>query len=559
MTSPTLPTITRPEKSELLMPAGSLTKLKTAILYGADAVYAGTPDLSLRTQSSFTLEELVEGVEYAHAHGKKIYLTLNLFTHNSDIEKLPLFVETIRKVKPDGAIVADPGVFQFIREHAPEIEAHVSTQANVSSWLTVDFWKNQGASLVVLARETSFEDLAEIREKQPDIKLEAFVQGSMCMTYSGRCLLSNFMSERGANQGNCAHSCRWKYKLHLKLKDGTDKAIEITDQNSDLFEFLMEEQFRPGDLFPIEEDNFGSYILNAKDLCLMPVLPEYLKLGVDSLKIEGRNKSEYYAAITARAYRLAIDDWYKDPENWDPEPYLKELYTLQNRGFTMGFHEGRLTGVAHNYDRTKPVGGWQFGGVIKEWQGDDMILEIRNFLSPGDVMEFLPPHEIEPIRLRLYEFFDAKTGKKTEKVSAGQGKSIRVPATAFDKENPQSIKERLPALTVARRETPMSEEERVSRLSEIRATELERGLITEEEYRAIMDDPELLGKRISMKANTGKGPKVGLDSCCGKGCNGCMMFWQDDKYAKAREKMKTKKIGEMLSSEEKTAAETVEA
>ncbi|WP_240475017.1 peptidase U32 family protein [Terasakiella pusilla] len=547
MSMPPLPTITRPERSELLMPAGSLNKLKTAILYGADAVYAGTPDLSLRTQSSFTLEELVEGVQYCHDHGKRIYLTLNLFTHNSDIEKLPLFIETIRKVKPDGVIIADPGVFQFVRQNAPDIEAHVSTQANVCSWLTVDFWKNQGASLVVLARETSFEELAEIREKQPEIKLEAFVQGSMCMTYSGRCLLSNFMSERGANQGNCAHSCRWKYKLNLKLKDGTDKAIEITDQNADLFEFLMEEQFRPGELFPIEEDNFGSYILNSKDLCLMPVLPEYLKLGVDSLKVEGRNKSEYYAAITARAYRLAIDDWYKDPENWDPEPYLRELYTLQNRGFTMGFHEGRLTGVAHNYDRTKPVGGWQFGGLVREWDGDEMIFEIRNFMLPGDVIEFLPPNEIEPIRLRLYEFIDAKTGEATEKVNPGQGKAIRIPASAFDKENPESIKQRIPELTVARRETPMSEEERVSRLSEIRAQELERGLITEEEYRQIMDDPELLGKRISMKANTGhRAPKQGIESCCGKGCNGCLMFWQDDKYAKAREKMKSKKIGEML-------------
>lgn len=546
MSLPPLPVINRPERSELLMPAGSLTKLKTAILYGADAVYAGTPDLSLRTKSSFTLEELVEGVEYVHAHGKRIYLTLNLFTHNSDIEKLPQFIETIRKVKPDGAIISDPGVFQYVRQHAPEIEAHVSTQANVCSWLTVDFWKNQGASLVVLARETSFDELAEIREKQPEIKLEAFVQGSMCMTYSGRCLLSNFMSERGANQGNCAHSCRWKYRLNLRLKDGKEKEIEITDQNADLFEFLMEEQFRPGELFPIEEDNFGSYILNSKDLCLMPVLPEYLKLGVDSLKVEGRNKSEYYAAITAKAYRHAIDSWYEDPDNWDPDPYLKELYTLQNRGYTMGFHEGRLEAVAHNYDRTKPVGGWQFGGVIREWDGDEMVFEVRNFMIPGDVLEFLPPHELEPIRLRVYDFIDATTGEQTDKVSAGQGKSIRLHIDLFDQEDSEALKKRLPVLTVARRETPMSEEERVSRLAEIRAQELERGLITEEEYRAIMDDPELLGKRISMKTNLGKSPKQGVDGCCGKGCNGCLLFWKDPKYEKAREKMKGKKIGEML-------------
>ena len=204
------------------------------------------------------------------------------------------------------------------------------------------FGKEQGADLCVLAREVSFQELKEIREKCQNIKLEVFVHGAMCMTYSGRCLLSNFMSERGANQGNCAHSCRWNYKLKMRLKDGTIQELEINDQNKDMFEFLLEEEMRPGEFMPFEEDVRGSYILNSKDLNLMPKLDEYLSLGIDSFKIEGRNKSIYYVAIAARAYRMAIDDWYKDPDNWSADKYLTELDTLSNRGYTIAFHEGRL-------------------------------------------------------------------------------------------------------------------------------------------------------------------------------------------------------------------------
>ncbi|KAA3657908.1 MAG: peptidase U32, partial [Chloroflexi bacterium] len=228
----------RPLSAELLMPAGSLLKLKTAILYGADAIYMGTPDMSLRTQSDFTLEDVVAGIAYAHERGKKVYLTLNLFSHNKDIEKLPIFLETIRKLQPDGLIIADPGIFQYVRQHAPELELHISTQANVCSWLSVQFWESQGASLVVMAREVTFAEMQEIREKCPDIKLEAFIHGSMCMTYSGRCLLSNYLTERGANQGNCAHSCRWHYKVKLQLKDGTSQEVELNDDNKELFNCL---------------------------------------------------------------------------------------------------------------------------------------------------------------------------------------------------------------------------------------------------------------------------------------------------------------------------------
>jgi len=528
-------------RSELLMPAGSLAKLKTAILYGADAVYAGTPDLSLRTQSSFTLEELLEGVRFAHERGKRIYLTLNLFTHNRDIEKLPEFVKTVRTVNPDGVIVSDQGVFHYLREHAPELDLHVSTQANACSWLTVQSWAAMGAKLCVLAREVSFEELTEIREKCPDIKLEAFVHGAMCMTYSGRCLLSNYLAERGANQGNCAQSCRWNYKVRARRKDGEE--VDITPENKDDFDFYLEEEFRPGELMKLEEDDRGSYILNAKDLCLMPKLDDYLRIGVDSLKIEGRNKSEYYAAVTARAYRLAIDAWYADPENWSSDPYLREIYTLQNRGYSLGFHDGRLSNLAHNYERTDTVGGWLFAGLIERWDGDDMIFGLRNTLKVGAVIEFLAPQEIEPIRLRLYEFENADTGEVADKANPGQGRAIRIPAALFHNEDVANLKAMLPALTVGRTEAVLNEDRQALLQGNLMSMDVERGLRDGSEAR-----PSLKGR-----AHTGKTPALGLDSCCGLGCNGCLMFWNDDKYEKARETLKAKKIGHMLDKQEASA------
>ena len=338
------------QKSELLLPAGSLVKLKTAILYGADAVYAGTPDMCLRAQSKMTKEDLKEGIEFVHARGKKIYLTLNLFMHNRDVEKLPQFVATLRELKPDGVLIADPGVFQYVKDNAPELNLFVSTQANICSWQAVKFWQKQGAKLCVLGREVTYEEMKEIREKCPDILLECFMHGAMCMSYSGRCLISNYLADRSSNQGKCAHCCRWHYKLHLRLKDGNIKEIEINDQNKDAFEFLLEEEFRPGEYFEVMEDEHGGYMLNSKDMCLMPRLDDLLKIGMDSLKVEGRNKTEYYAGIVARAYRRAIDDYYAAPDNWDYHKYMPELDTLQNRGYCLGFHDGKLTNISQNYE-----------------------------------------------------------------------------------------------------------------------------------------------------------------------------------------------------------------
>lgn len=436
--------------AELLLPAGSLVKLKTAILYGADAVYAGTPDMCLRAQSKMTMEDLKEGIEFVHQKGKKIYLTLNLFMHNSDVKKLPQFVDTLRELKPDGVLIADPGVFDYVKEHAPELNRFVSTQANICSSLAVKFWQKQGAKLCVLGREVTFAEMQEIRQDCPDILLECFMHGAMCMSYSGRCLISNYLADRSANQGKCAHCCRWHYKLHLRLKDGNIKEIEINKQNKDAFEFLLEEEFRPGEYYEVVEDEHGGYILNSKDMCLMPRLNDLLSIGMDSLKVEGRNKTEYYTGVVARAYRQAIDDYYNKPESWDYQKYMGELDTLQNRGYCLGFHDGKLTNISQNYEYTRTLGDWLFAGSIIEWQGDDAIFEIRNYINSGEFIEFLVPGSLDNIRLSLSEFEDAVSGEITPRVSAGQNKQIRIRPQAWDKDI-KEIKKLLPQYSIARK------------------------------------------------------------------------------------------------------------
>ncbi len=535
------------KKPELLLPAGNLERLKTAILYGADAVYCGTPDMSLRVKSGFSLEDVIEGIEYAHLHGKKVYLTLNLFSHNKDIEKLPQFVETVQKVKPDGLIISDPGVFQFVKERAPELELHISTQANVASWLTVDFWQKQGASLVVMAREVSFEELTEIRAKCPDIKLETFVHGSMCMTYSGRCLLSNFMAERGANQGSCAHSCRWGYKVKIKLKDNSEHEIEINENNKDLFDFFLEEEIRPGALMPFEEDMHGSYILNSKDLCLLPKLDEYIKLGLDSFKVEGRNKTEFYAGSVARVYRCAIDDYVKDPENWKAENYMDEINAVANRGYTLAFHDGRLTNLAHDYESTGSTSFYEYAARVLEWDGDDMILEGKNLIESGDVLEFLSPFQREPILLRAYKFNMLKKGnwQEVDKLHGGQKPQFKIPASDFHLIDKEELKRLLPPLSLVRKEKMNIEAEKLKVESRHLSHQLEAGEVKEEKY-DVKRKKYFQAREIGDEKIAPKTPRIGVEGCCGKGCNGCLIFWHDEKYAKAREILKTKKMGEML-------------
>lgn len=522
--------------SELLMPAGSLRRLRTALLYGADAVYAGTPDLSLRTQSSFSLDELREGIALTHRLGKKIYLTLNLFAHNRDIEKLPTFVDTLRELRPDGLIVADPGVFSFVRRHAPELELHVSTQANVVSWAAVEHWRQLGAKLVVLAREVSFDELTEIRRRCPDIRLETFVHGSMCMTYSGRCLLSNYMAERGSNQGSCAHSCRWKYQLKVRRPGGGHELLEIDDTNFRDYEFFLQEEFRPNELYPIEEDDRGSYILNSRDLCLMPKLDSYLELGVDSLKVEGRNKNEFYLAVVTRAYRQAIDAYRRAPHDWDPEPYMQELETSRSRGYTLGFHEGRLTNLAHDFEEGQSLSAFEFAGFVRAVEHDALVLELRNRLVPGDVLEFLLPSGLEVLRVRCYDYRDAATGDVSATVSAGNGRAIRIPTSAFHNDDPATVTERVPELTVARKRSVLSDQQALSLQHNRRSQQAELGLISVEQ----------LSRARQGDAGPRPAPRLGLDGCCGLGCNGCLMFWHEPKFERARQKLKNAGLGRRL-------------
>ncbi|WP_243613654.1 U32 family peptidase C-terminal domain-containing protein [Shimia aestuarii] len=540
-------------RSELLMPAGNLRKLKMAVLYGADAVYLGTPDLSLRTKSEFSLEDVIEGVEFCHAHGRRAYLTLNLFSHNKDIPKLDEYLETVRKVKPDGLIISDPGVFQYVRERAPEIPLHVSTQANIASWLTTQFWQSQGADLVVLAREVSFPELEEIREKCPDIKLEAFVHGAMCMTYSGRCLLSNFMAERGANQGNCANSCRWNYKFHMRLKDGTVQELIVDEDNLDMFEFLLEEGVRPGEFLPIQEDERGSYILNSKDLCLLPKLDDYLRIGVDSLKVEGRGKSEYYAAIVARAYRMAIDDYYADPENWNAADYMEELETVGNRGYTLAFHKGRLTNLAHGYEHTQAIAQWEYAGVVTEVTDDAFHVEVKNKLEPGDVIEIVSPTARNTVLLRAYEYEVAETGEIKDVIHGSTKTIIRLPFSLFEHEDADDLRANFPVFTVLRKERALTEEQWARLKLDKTALAMEvKDTTGETAYRRRRD---ALVEAIESDANTRrfKTNRVGTEGCCGKGCNGCLIFWQDDSYAKAREILLQRKQGAMLTKAEAAA------
>ena len=448
------------KKPELLVPAGSLARLKTAILYGADAVYCGTPTMSLRAKSKFTLEEVLDGIEFAHSRGKKVYLTVNLFAHNSDIQKLPEYLEVLKQTKPDGVIVADPAIFTYLRQHAPELNLHVSTQASVTSWLGVKFWQDLGAKMCVLARELSFDELREIREKCPDIKLETFIHGAMCMSYSGRCLLSNYFTGRGANQGKCAHSCRWNYKIHLKLKEDISKEILLNKDTKELFDFLLEEETRPNDFLAVEETENGSYLLNSKDLCLLPVLPEFLKIGIDCLKIEGRNKTQYYAGMVARTYRKAIDDYFENPDKWDYNKYLDELYTISNRGFSLAFAHESPTNLATNYGMTKSLSEYEFAGYVESWGNDYINVAVKNRLDSGDELEFILPHRNRIIKMKINSFINAKTDEITDVVHAGQDPVIKIPLEWFDnKMSKDEIMLNLPPLTLIRKKRVLTEQE----------------------------------------------------------------------------------------------------
>ena len=361
------------KKVELLAPAGDLEKFKTAIQYGADAVYLAGDKLGLRTASkNLSLDDIKEATKLAHDLDKKVYLTLNVISHNKDLEGVDEYIQSLDEAGVDAFIVSDPGIFQKVKTLAPSKEIHISTQANITNTATVEFWKSLGADRVILARELSLEEIKEIKNEVKDsIMIEAFVHGAMCMSYSGRCLLSNFMTGRSANMGDCAHPCRYKY-------------------------YLMEET-RPGEYYPITEDEKGSYIMNSKDLCMINYIPELVEAGVDSFKIEGRVKSEYYVATVINQYRRAIDDYYEDIEkykfNRDNNIYLEEIMKVSHRDFTTAFFFGDVKEASLTYDNSSYIRLYDFIARVLDYDEDKKLMKVqeRNKFSIGDEVEIFGP------------------------------------------------------------------------------------------------------------------------------------------------------------------------
>lgn len=357
-------------KPEVLAPANSLEVLKTAVEYGADAVYIGGEMYGLRAKAkNFSAEDMKKGIAYAHERGKKVYVTANITAHNRDLEGVRAYFHELKEIRPDALIISDPGVFTIAKEVCPEIDIHISTQSNNVNYMTFRFWKEQGATRVVTARELSLEEIGDIRKNIPDdFEIETFVHGAMCISYSGRCLLSHYFTGRDANLGACTHPCRWKY-------------------------YIMEEK-RPGEFLPVEENERGTYIFNSKDLCMIEHIPELVNAGIDSFKIEGRMKTALYVAVVSRTYQQAIDDYFEDPQKYiDNIPYYKkEIAKCTYRQFTTGFFFGPTTHDSQIYDNNTYVKGYEYLGTIHESLEDGRgVFEQKNKFSVGDEVEIMKP------------------------------------------------------------------------------------------------------------------------------------------------------------------------
>jgi len=360
------------KRPELLAPAGNLEKLKIAVIYGADAVYLGGENFGLRAGAkNFTLEQLAEGIKFVHDRGKRIYLTLNIIPHNEDLVRLPEYVVKLKELGLDAVIISDPGVLKIVKNIIPEMEIHLSTQASTTNYAAVNFWYEQGIRRIILARELSLEEIKEVVKKSPsDMKMETFVHGAMCISYSGRCLLSNYMVGRDANRGDCAHSCRWRY-------------------------YLMEET-RPGEYFPVYEDEKGAYFFNSKDLCMIEHLPSLIEAGISVFKIEGRMKSSYYVATVIKAYRHLIDSYFSKPkEYFCDEKWLDEIKKVSHRYFTTGFYFAKPGGKEQRYDSSAYIKTYDFAGLILEYDADNQIatIEQKNRIFVGDEIEIFGPDD----------------------------------------------------------------------------------------------------------------------------------------------------------------------
>jgi len=392
------------KKPELLAPAGSFEKAKVAFEYGADAIYCGTSKLSLRSRVDIDDNELARIIEYAHSINKKVYVPLNIYARDNMYEDIKAQVEMLDKINADGVIVSDGGVVEAVKEIAPNLEIHISTQANTVSYHTSKFWYNNGAKRIILARELNKEEIKEIMKNKPeDLEIEMFIHGAICYGYSGRCHLSDFLAGRGANLGDCAQSCRWAYNLYL------------------------EEKNNPGLMMPVEQDEHGTYILSSKDMCLIKELPEVIEMGVDSLKIEGRLKTEYYLATIINTYRTAIDDYIRDSENYDYTKYLNELEKTKTRGLTTFYFNDKNNKDFQEYEGKQYNPNYEFGGKVQEYGIEKSIIEIKNRLQVGDVLELIIPNKIEVHRFTIDKLWDAETDEEIEFVNPGkEGQKVKL-------------------------------------------------------------------------------------------------------------------------------------
>lgn len=357
------------KKPELLIPAGSLEVLKTAVRYGADAVYIGGDIFSLRAKAkNFSEDDMREGISFAHEHGVKVYVTANIFAHNKDLAEAEVYFLKMSELKPDGLIISDPGMFRYAKKYCPNVDVHISTQANNTNFETFRFWYDLGAKRVVNARELSLAEIKELRENIPsDMEIESFIHGAMCISYSGRCLLSNYFTGRDANQGACTHPCRWKYAV-------------------------VEEQ-RPGEYLPVYENDRGTYIFNSKDLCMIEHIPEMVDAGIDSFKIEGRMKTALYVACVARTYRKAIDDLFESEEKYksNMDWYLAEIAKCTYRQFTTGFYFGKPSEESQIYDSNTYISEYIYLGLSKKVDEKYVYIEQKNKFLVGDEIEIMKP------------------------------------------------------------------------------------------------------------------------------------------------------------------------
>lgn len=392
------------KKPELLAPAGSFDKAKIAFLYGADAVYVGTSSLSLRSRAAVQDEDLANTIKYAHSIGKKVYVALNIYAWDNMYDEVRKQAKMLEELRPDGIIASDGGVIDILKEEAPHVDIHISTQANVVSAHSANFWYKNGAKRVILARELDKNQIKEIITNTPkDLEVEMFVHGALCFGYSGRCFLSDFLSSRSANLGDCSQSCRWAYNVYV------------------------EESNNPGNLMPVEHDEKGTYIFSSKDLCLVREIPEIIELGVDSLKIEGRLKTEYYLASVINTYRNAIDDYINNPQNYDAEKYISELEKVKTRSLTTFYFNDRNNKDFQEYEGKQYNPDYEFGGKVISYDEKKSLLEVKNRLKVGDIIEVLIPGKLETYSFSIDKLWDSETDEEILQVNPGKsGQTVKI-------------------------------------------------------------------------------------------------------------------------------------